>query len=138
MKTLTIPFPEKLFLSHVDKQEEHWLWTGATGGSSNTYGVFTVVFDGERQTKMAHVWSYLFYVGDIPDDYEVDHKCKIRLCVRPQCLEAVTQEENNKRKRREFCRNGHKQTDEVVYWYKGKRNGCRICRYDAVKRSKGR
>lgn len=138
MKTLEVPFPERLFLSHVDKQQEHWLWTGAKGGSSNTYGIFTVVFDGQRTTKMVHVWSYLYYIGDIPDDYEVDHKCRVRLCVRPhpEHLEAVTQEENNRRKRKKSCKNGHELTEENLYYSKGRVHGCKKCRREAFLRWK--
>ena len=132
MKELEVPFPVNLFLSHVDQSNDHWLWTGAKGGSTKTYGVFTVVFDGERKTRMAHVWSYLYYVGDIPDGYEVDHKCKVRLCVNPKHLEAVTSQENNSRKRKKMCKNGHELNDENVYRKRdGTIHGCKICRRNA-------
>jgi hypothetical protein len=139
VKTLDIVFPEHLFLRHVDKQEFHWIWTGAVGGSSNTYGVFTVVVDAEKQTKMAHVWSYLFYVGPIPDEYEVDHVCKVRLCVRPhpEHLEAVTHAENSERKRLKVCKNGHELNEENVYRKAdGRIHGCKLCRREAFLRWK--
>ena len=132
MKTLDSPFPIKLFMRHVDVQEDHWIWTGAVGGSSKTYGVFSVVFDGERTTRMAHVWSYLYHVGDIPEDYEVDHTCKVRLCVNPEHLEAVTKRVNNDRKRKSHCKNGHELNDENVYRKRdGTIHGCKICRRNA-------
>lgn len=128
--------PEENFLSHVDKQDIHWMWTGAIGGSSKTYGVFSVVDeDGDRITKMAHKWSYLLFVGPVPDGYEVDHLCKVRLCVRPDHLEAVTQEENNRRKRRPYCSHGHAMTeDNIDYDARGNVSGCKECHRAAVRR----
>jgi len=138
---IMVGFPIERFLAKADKQEDHWLWTGAKGGSSKTYGVFTWVAGPEEQyTKMAHVWSYLYFVGPIPQDYEVDHRCKIRLCVRPECLEAVTKEVNNIRKRKTHCKNGHELTPENVYVHPstGSIHGCKKCRREAFLKWKGR
>lgn len=92
---------------------------------------------GERQTKMAHVWSYLYYIGPIEDELEVDHKCKVLLCVNPAHLEAVTHAENSNRKRKKFCKNGHELNDENVYRKKdGTIHGCKLCRREAFLRWK--
>lgn len=130
-------FPIELFLNHVRREDVHWMWTGALGGKGN-YGIYTWVKDGQRITKVAHVWSYLYFVGPIPEDYEVDHSCRIHACVNPfRCLEAVTQEENNRRKRRKFCKNDHELTEENLYYHpNGTVHGCKKCRRAAFLRWK--
>ncbi len=60
-----------------------WLWTAhvVKGG----YGRFR---DGRM--VLAHRWSYEHFNGPIPAGEEVDHLCRVRSCVNPQHLEAVT------------------------------------------------
>jgi hypothetical protein len=72
-----------------------WIWTGCAvrGGGrpeSNRYG--QAVFRGRRHP--AHVASYLAFVGEIPDGYQVHHRCEVKLCIRPGHLAAVTPHEN--------------------------------------------
>lgn len=45
----------------------------------------------------AHRWAYQQFVGPIPDGLELDHKCEVRACWRPDHLEAVTRSENHLR-----------------------------------------
>lgn len=45
----------------------------------------------------AHRLLYILYKGIIPLGYEIDHLCKLRCCVNPDHLEAVTKEENFRR-----------------------------------------
>jgi hypothetical protein len=90
-----------------------WVWTGGkhTGG----YGS-----DGGR---LAHRTSYELLVGPIPAGLQLDHLCRVRLCVRPQHLEPVTQRENIWRgeslsivtARTNRCRRGHEMAGVNVY-----------------------
>lgn len=67
-----------------------WLWTGAT---QKGYGA---IGEGGRGGKMlrAHRVCYEFKHGPIPRKLDLDHLCRIRLCVRPSHLEPVTRRVN--------------------------------------------
>jgi hypothetical protein len=80
------------FLSKVNKTETCWLWTGGSF-TEQGYPQFSV----NRKNKMAYRWSHEYFIGPIPDGNQVDHLCRNILCVRPEHLEAVTQEENRRR-----------------------------------------
>lgn len=93
------------FWEKVYKAEDtHWYWLGAAdyGG----YGIFTI---GGKNIR-THQWSYISKHGGIPQGLEIDHLCRVRACVRPDHLEAVTHEENVRRTPRAMatrCVNGH-------------------------------
>lgn len=67
---------------------------------------------------LAHRLLYMAHVGEIPKGLELDHLCRVRSCVNPKHLEAVTHKENMRRsivgaltKARQdgltHCKNGH-------------------------------
>jgi hypothetical protein len=64
-----------------------WRWLGPRNQSG--YGTM----NGYMAHRIAHEW----FRGHIPDGYEVDHLCRVRHCVRPDHLEAVTPQENGRR-----------------------------------------
>jgi hypothetical protein len=112
----------------VDKTETCWLWTGHTAGEG--YGVISVDGRDAYVHRLVHEWL----VGPIPEGYEVDHLCRVRLCVRPEHLEAVTQQENHRRAMayrrakhaaRTHCRHGHPWKTNA-YFDRGRRR-CRTC-----------
>lgn len=118
------------FWSKVDKSNECWLWT-ATYGRKTGYGRFGV---GNQVVKDAHVVSYELTYGPIPEGLEIDHKCRVRLCVRPDHLEAVTHSENMWRSplfngNKTHCVNGHEYTEENTAIHHGRRE-CRRCNAD--------
>lgn len=79
------------FLAKIDPQLDGcWLWTGA---GAPGYGRVNV---GGR-TRLAHRIAYEHWNGPIPEGFHVDHRCRVRACVCPDHLEAVTQAENNRR-----------------------------------------
>ncbi len=64
------------------------LWTGATDPTG--YGRFWL--DGKM--RYAHRVGFEWAKGAIPAGFQVDHLCRVRNCVNPAHLEAVTQREN--------------------------------------------
>lgn len=75
-----------------------WIWGGSVR-EMNGYGQFAVKKPTGKWTYTgAHIWSHRFFGGVVPDGWEVDHLCRVRLCVRPDHLEAVTVQVNRKRR----------------------------------------
>jgi len=74
-----------------------WLWMLSLGSHQYPQG-----FNGTT-VVLAHRFSYEAFVGAIPENYEVDHKCKNRSCVNPDHLEATTKIANRRRQFGYFC-----------------------------------
>lgn len=118
------------FWSHVDKTENCWLWTGSHG----LYGVFRI---GGRDGHNigAHRYAYELLVGPIPGGMQLDHLCRVKLCVNPDHLEVVTPRENTLRggtipaanAAKTHCLRGHPFDEPNTYWHRGRRY-CRACR----------
>lgn len=66
-----------------------WLWLGAV--NEHQYGVRCL--PAGKKTK-AHRISYEMAKGPIPDGLVIDHLCRMKCCVNPDHLEAVTQSIN--------------------------------------------
>lgn len=100
-----------------------WLWTGCLTGKGYA------AYRGNGAHRFTHEW----FVGPIAAGLEVDHLCRVRRCVNPAHLEAVTGLVNRMRGaayvyHSGFCRRGHVLADVGVA-----RNGpdeviCRECR----------
>jgi hypothetical protein len=102
-----------------------WLWTGNAPPRLG-YGLFWL--DG---TKIgAHVASYRLLVGPMPPGKELDHLCRVQLCVKsivdsfgPEHLEPVTHRVNMERSMLprmrahidNICLKGHPLTDDNIY-----------------------
>lgn len=114
----------------IRKTESCWLWTGSV--ATNGYGR---VRDSDREVQ-AHRAVYQLLVGPIPDGLQVDHLCRVRNCVNPAHLEAVTQRENiprgcsepAKNAAKSECLMGHLFSPENTYTYPDGRRECRTCR----------
>lgn len=123
--------PVVRLLSRIEKTESCWLWCGQV--SNKGYGV--VCLDNRKQP--AHRVAYMLLVGPIPDGLELDHLCRVPLCVRPDHLEPVTHAENQRRMgiARTHCIHGHPYTPENTYRAPNGRRRCRAC---AHQRDQGR
>jgi hypothetical protein len=108
-----------------------WIWTG----SRYPVGYGKVHWQGKKQG--AHRVVYTLLVGPIPDGLVIDHLCRVRACVNPQHLEAVTFRENVLRGespsvvagRTGYCKKGHRLGGDNVHpsvAARGKQD-CRTC-----------
>ena len=110
-----------------------WLWLGATNG--NGYGVIGRGGRGTQTYVHRVVWE--LERGPIPDGLQVDHLCRVKMCVNPRHLAVVTAAENNRRSmsataihaRKTHCPAGHPYDEVNTYRPPGQPNSrmCRAC-----------
>lgn len=109
-----------------------WEWQGCK--TTAGYGQFRI--DGRRGAKSSspHRFAWEFFYGPIPKSYEVDHKCRNYGCASPFHVEAITLQENRKRRGEAIthCKAGHEFNEENAQ-YAGTRRRCRICARKRVK-----
>lgn len=118
---------------YVDNDTGCWLWTAYIGDDG--YGQFWL--NGYR--PRAHIVSYRWWVGSIPDGLQLDHLCRVRHCINPNHLEAVTPRENLLRgdtktarnAKRIHCPSGHLLIGSNVYIRANGGRECRACRKEA-------
>lgn len=124
------------FYSKVSVVGDCWIWTGKQ--NNRGYGVFR----SQGKEGYAHRWAFEDAEGHIPSDMEIDHLCRIPLCVRPSHLEVVSHQENVARgdsRRRSHCPHGHSYSGSNLYVnpYTGKRL-CRTCHRASDRRRRER
>jgi hypothetical protein len=122
--------PVERFFRHVEPEPNSgcWLWIGALLPTG--YGVFCP--EGTR-TVRAHRFAFLRIANrEIPPGTELDHLCRVRCCVNPAHLEAVTRQANflrgqhptAVRRLKNECKYGHSMADA----YQDRRGrACRTC-----------
>lgn len=101
-----------------------WLWEGFI--RPDGYGA---VWNNGRSTY-AHIVVYELCKGVVPFGLQLDHLCRLRCCVNPDHLEAVTKIQNvlrgigptAKNARKTHCKRGHLFSETAVI-----RNGSRSC-----------
>lgn len=110
------------FWSKVAKSDGCWLWMGylTPKGYGHTRHRGRMTF--------AHRIAYEAVNGPIPEGLEIDHRCRVRNCVNPSHLDAVTHRENMIRATatRVECLRGHRFDEANTYLYRGRRC-CREC-----------
>lgn len=122
------------FWNKVEKTATCWLWRGHIGRLG--YGVFSMY----RKLAKAHRVSYEWAKGPIGEGLEIDHLCRVRHCVNPEHLEAVTHSTNMRRSlsppgfhaAKTHCLRGHP-FDETNTYLGSK--GERFCRKCGIARS---
>ncbi len=118
MPTVVERFWQKV---HPEPNSGCWIWLSSL--HENGYGEFW--YNG---TKVRAVrFSYEQSKGPIPRGTELDHLCRVRACVNPDHVEAVTHQENMRRRRAFImhCPAGHPYALFAYHW-RGKRF-CRRC-----------
>lgn len=120
---------EDRFWEKVNKTSSCWLWTAFIYKSG--YGQFISLSGFHSQ--LAHRFSYAMAYGPIKKGLQIDHICRVRHCVNPSHLEAVSQRENLLRgvgwaginSRKTKCPKGHpfSKVNTIV-----EKNGWRKCR----------
>lgn len=123
--------PQDRFRSKIDIDPGTgcWLWNGTLYPRT---GYANFWLDGK--SNLAHRIAYRWWKGEIPVGYQLDHLCKVRRCVNPDHLEAVTPRVNNLRSmsppainaRKTHCKRGHEYTPENTHI--DARSGARLCR----------
>lgn len=106
-------------------------WLFACELSPQGYGVVPAY----NRKKFVHRVMYEEYIGDIPEGFQIDHLCRVRSCVNPEHLEAVTPRVNVLRSsgiaavnaRKTHCIRGHEFTPQNTYLY-GKEKSKRACK----------
>lgn len=136
------PFDRFLEKFKVDLKTGCWIWTGSKSNQKGTQGGYGNIFlyktkQTNKTVKMlAHRFSYMMFVGPIPDDKEIDHICRVHICVNPAHLRTVSRRENlllgetfaahhaSKRK----CKYGHPFSPENIWYDKNGSRQCKTCR----------
>jgi hypothetical protein len=125
---------QELLYDKIQHTDGCWFWLGVIDKKSGYGHAYTGIY-GIRRHMWAHEFAYHVLVGPVPPGLEIDHKCRVRHCVRPDHLEPVTHAENMRRgvEARTCCGQGHPRTPEnTSYTPRGNRR-CIPC--DSAKRA---
>ena len=126
--------PERILAKfYVDLETGCWIWTSTLTHKDprKAYGAVWV----EGGQKRAHRVLYELVVGPIPAGLQIDHLCRVQICVNPSHLESVTGYVNTHRgigpaainAKKTICVNGHA-FDEKNTHYRVDRPGHRQCK----------
>lgn len=116
-----------------------WIWSGMCS-RKHRYGYFW--YSGVN--VLAHRWIWQQTNGAIPASFDIDHICRVRECVNPRHLRAVTRRDNlmapgslsivNKNYLKTSCHRGHPLTQDNVYVFNGNHRACRLCKQIAQRK----
>lgn len=87
--------------SELDYESGCYVWTSPGAGPEGYVNVHLPMINGKRGRIYIHRASWLFFAGDIPDGFEIDHVkergCVHRACWNPSHLEPVDHRTNMRR-----------------------------------------
>ncbi len=139
----------------VDQETKCWNWEGhctPSKDSGNLYGSFSP--NGKK--LRASRWSYEYFRGQIPEDYQIHHTCRNTKCVNPFHLEALSAIDHAQTRifierekipkpikepkpPRTQCRKGHEYNEQNTIFKIGKSGNmnrvCRVCKRIADRES---
>jgi len=126
------------FWSKVNRTSTCWLWAAAT--DKDGYGAFMVGSkkNHTKRMKKSHRISYQWAKGPIANGLEIDHICRVRECVNPDHLEAVTHRINwmrgdnhaAKNMTKTHCRKGHEYSGKNLRVNSLGKRCCKMCDRD--------
>lgn len=110
-------------------------WLYARYINPDGYGVVCHKLGNRYVLTKIHRATYITVKGEIPEGLELDHLCRVRACINPEHLEAVTHRENVIRgisphafnARKTHCKNGHEFTEDNLCWSIPGTRHCRTC-----------
>lgn len=76
---------EDRFMLRVNQQDGHWMWCGCVERGYGRYGA---------RGALAHRVSYELFVGPLGADQVLHHTCRVKLCVKPAHLVAMSKVEH--------------------------------------------
>jgi len=127
--------PIERFWNLVNKTESCWLWIGKNDAG---YGRFK----NNSKSLLAHRYAYEITKGPIPKGLQIDHLCRVRQCVNPDHLEAVTSKVNmlrgntvaSRNANKTHCAQGHPFEGENLFINVRGARCCKKCAREATKR----
>lgn len=112
-----------------DNRTGCWIWRGPF---TRGYGF---IQEGRKKRHMAHRFVYEQVIGKIPDDVELDHKCRNEACINPWHMDPKTHLINVRRgdagiknAAKEQCDHGHEFTPENTRIQSSGGRECCACR----------
>ena len=133
------------FMKKVEVTEGCWFWHGAK--NNNGYGMMYVGYSDPETSngaRVAHRLSFEHWVHPIGAGLEIDHLCRVRHCVNPSHLRAVTHKQNmacGLYAMKTHCKHGHdirenfyKQNKVSGRGGRGYSRRCKICHSKAMKK----
>lgn len=126
---------EERFWSKVSPEPNTgcWLWCGDSNGHYGNIGTYR---DGRWGRVLAHRVSFEIHKGTIPKHLQIDHECRVKMCVNPDHLRIRTPQQNvlhippgirGNNQIKEFCKRGHPLSGENLRFDSRGHAACRVC-----------